>query len=268
MSFFFDIWTYEGFVLASDVRIFVNGKQGISHKLAYVTRPKIRCAIAVCGEYPDLSKEFFNEAIALGDILRDIAHKFAIKWTERFAGTEEYSAVHLVGFEPIPETDLFVPQLWYWCNSSGLGLGNFMDKQTLETQLAGFSDSIPLNNHIPYVIKEKTGKFPEPTLLDEAKMVQSFLQLYQPHFTWNGDSTFWASAAKTVDSALNQLWYNKINWSIEEVCMLAKYCLVFLSNVGNLLSESTVGLSSEMECDVLKITPHKVSKYAWAEIDN
>jgi hypothetical protein len=108
MSFFFDVWAYDGFVLASDVRLMVNGKPRYSHKIGRTHKnSKIFSAIAVCGEYPDSCLNWFIEATNSKDSLRNIAKHFSEKWTHRFGGTQEYSAAHLVGFEPIPGTGYF-----------------------------------------------------------------------------------------------------------------------------------------------------------------
>jgi hypothetical protein len=56
MSFFFDVLTSQGFVLASDVRFVINGEPKHAHKLDISSgASKVNCAIAVCGEYPMLS---------------------------------------------------------------------------------------------------------------------------------------------------------------------------------------------------------------------
>src|SRR5438132_12832122 len=118
MSFFFDVWTSEGFILASDVRLITNEAPDYAHKIRCSgADSKIKCAIAVCGEYPQTSLGFFTSAISAKDSLRDIAHHFAVNWTTRFAGTNEYSAVHLVGFEPVPNSVQYIPQACYWFNS-------------------------------------------------------------------------------------------------------------------------------------------------------
>lgn len=266
MSLFFDVWTNEGFVLASDVRIVENGKHTLGHKLARSPRTcPINCALAVCGEYPQASMNFFVEATNRCDNLRDIAKAFASKWTERFGGMREYSAVHLVGFEELTKSNLTIPQMWFWANWSSKG---FASKSNLEADLSTFDQLIPKNNHIPHKIEELTGRFPEPTLEGEAEIVRWFLSLNQPFFTWNGDIIYWRSAAGTVVSAMNLLRRGKVITSIHVVAKIATECLKFLVNVGSLLEESTVGLSPDMGCDVLKITRQGITVVNWAPLSN
>jgi hypothetical protein len=115
MSFFFDVLSTAGFVLASDVRLSTSGQQGYCHKVVPSgPNSKVRCAIAVCGDYPEACINFFTEAHSMKDSLREIAKYFAIKWTEKYVGTSEYSAVHLVGYEKMSCAGAVVPQLWYW----------------------------------------------------------------------------------------------------------------------------------------------------------
>lgn len=268
MSFFFNTWAYEGFVLASDVRLLENGEQRMGHKLAiHVSNAKVVCAVAVCGEYPKVCIDFFYEASALKDTLKEVAQHFASKWTQRFAGTQDYSAVHLVGFERIPQSDQCVPQMWYWHNWLGPKETDFRDKSELAAELDSFTDPIPKNNHIPYRIREITGKFPAPRLDDEASLVRSFLRLHEPYFTWNGDTAFWRSATNAVGSAMNLLAHQKSNWSINEVGKITKHCLTFLAQIATFLPQSTVGLSKEMDCDVLELTPQGINTVSWANLD-
>ena len=207
----------------------------------------------------------FTQAISRKDTLKEVAHDFAREWTRRFAGTEQYSAVHLVGFERIPETDEFVPQMWYWCNWTG---ERYLTGEELSGQLESFSDSIPFNNHIPRKIKQLTGKFPAAPYAEECSLVTSFLALYQPYFTWNGDTHFWRSAAQVVGSAMNLLLSERLHWSIDETWQLTKICLQFLAKVGSFMSESTVGLSPEEECDVLVVTPTSINRKVWSRLPN
>jgi hypothetical protein len=264
MSLFFDVWMRDGFILSSDVRVIINGKPKYGHKIFKPgSSSKVNCALAVCGAYPEVSKSIFFEATSMKDTLKDVAKYFATKWVERFAGTDDYSAVHLVGFEVYPDIGISVPQMWYWTNNIN---GMYLDKKQLENDLASFTSSIPNNNHIPYKIKEHTGKFPDGTPQNEAEMVISFLNLFQPFFTWNGDSLFWQSAAQAVGSAMNLLWREKANWSINDGGNLAKSCLTFLAEVGGLLDSSTVGLSNNNQCDVLLIKPDEIVVANWADI--
>src|SRR4030042_999676 len=267
LSFFFDVWTVDGFILASDVRMIIDNTVTTGRKLAAsAPNSKVKCAIAVCGDYPENSLNFFHEATITKDSLRGVAHAFAKKWTDRYSGICEFSGVHLVGFEKIPDSDEFVPQMWFWCNWRGPSPGDFHSKETLSLTLSSFSEPIPLNNHIPYKIKELTGKFPGPTLNQEAQLVYAFLKIAQPFFTWNGDTSFWRAALNTVDSAMDFLKKEKTNWSIDEAIKLTSYCLTFLANTGTLLKFSSVGLSPNQQYDMLKITPSGVEKVSWANL--
>jgi hypothetical protein len=268
MSFFFDVWTSEGFILASDVRLINNKEIRTLHKLAFAPPgSKVVCAIAVCGDYPENCLNFFLEAAMSKDSLRDLSHAFAEKWTKRYSGVHDYSAVHLVGFEKIPGCDTVLPQMWFWCNWQGPNAEDFHPEETLFSALQSFSEPIPHNNHIPYKIKELTGKFPTPTLSSEAELVNAFLKIYQPFFTWNGDTAFWRSALGTVNSAMSLLIKEKTNWSIDDIGRLTWYCLSFLANTGSLLKSSTVALSSDEEADILKITPSGVEKVNWTKLN-
>jgi hypothetical protein len=265
VSFFFDVWTSQGFVLASDVRLIVNGEPGYAHKLA-MSGPKSRvnCAIAVCGEYPRNCLGYFHAATLTKDTLREVAEYFASRWVERYAGTEEYSAVHLVGFERVGNSDTLLPQMWFWSNWTGRGYHN---KETLERQLNTFSEPIPHNNHIPHKVKQLTERFPGPTLEEESSLVTTFLKLYEPYFTWNGDTGFWRSAADAVGSALNLLKGKKPRWTLAEISDVTSTCLEFLIKVGNLLPDSTVGLSREGDFDVLQVTPKERTWITQANIE-
>lgn len=268
MSFFFDVWTSEGFILASDVRLVNNGEIKTLHKLASAPRgSRVVCAVAVCGDYPENCLNFFLEAAMSKDSLRDLAHAFAEKWTKRYSGTRDYSGVHLVGFERIPDCDTVLPQMWFWCNWQGPNAEDFHAEETLSSALQSFSEPIPHNDHIPYKIKELTGKFPAPTLSSEAELVNAFLKIHQPFFTWNGDAAFWRSALGTVNSAMSLLIKEKTNWSIDDVGRLTRYCLTFLANTGSLLKSPTVALSSDEEADILKITTSGVKKMSWTKLN-
>lgn len=265
MSFFFDVWTLDGFILASDVRIMENDQPKMGHKVyCSPDSARVKCAIAVCGMYPDFCKNHFIQAVATKDTLKDIAKDFAEKWTNRYAGTTEYSAVHLVGFEKIESSGKSVHQMWYWHNSED-GI-NFLSEKDLQGDLKTFVDPIPANNHIPWKIKELTGKFPGPTLEDEYSLVNSFLRLHQPLFTWNGDTNFWRSASSSVGSALNLLWKQKHTWTMDEATEVTKLCFEFLAKVGNLLPDSTVGFSPDGKYDLLTVTPDKVEWVSKADI--
>jgi hypothetical protein len=267
MSFFFDVWSREGFILASDVTLIDNMQKKTLHKLAAAPRgSKVVCAIAVCGDYPENCIKFFIEAAMIKDSLRDLALAFGEKWTKRYSGTRDYSGVHLVGFERMPDCGMVLPQMWFWCNWQGPNPDDFYPEEVLSSALTSFSELIPQNNHIPYKIKELTGKFPEPTLMSEAELVNAFLKVHQPFFTWNGDTAFWRSALGAVNSAMNLLAKDKTNWSIDEVGRLTRYCLTFLAKTGSLLESSSVALSADDEADILKVTPSGIERISWAKL--
>lgn len=264
MSFFFDVWTSQGFILASDVRLIENGEPKYAHKIKVSGHhSKVKCAIAVCGEYPSNSLGYFTEATCVKDSLREVAERFATKWVERYAGTEEYSAIHLVGFEKNTSiADEFLPQMWFWSNWDVEG---YYRREILEDQLRSFSNPIPHNNHIPQKIRQNNGCFPKPE--QEYSSVMSFLQHYEPYFTWNGDTSFWRSAVHAVGSALNLLRNKKQNWTLDEVSRVTGLCLEFLIKVGNILPNSTVGLSDEGDFDVVRVTPQDAEWIKKAEFD-
>lgn len=254
MSFFFDVWSYEGFTLASDVRYSIDNQAKYAHKIAVPTlgKSKVNCAVAFCGDYPKNILDYFTVAYMGQDTLRDVAERFASDWTERYAGIDDISAVHLVGYERVPETDFYIPQLWYWHNwTEQKGL---LSKKRLNKDLASFSDLTPKNNHVPWKIKELYGKSLPSTLQEEYDLVMSFLRLNQPVFTWNGDNEFWFSAAQTIGSAMNLLSRKKVDWTILEIADLTQLCLKFLAKVGNMLPDSTVGLSASEDLDILSVT--------------
>lgn len=255
MSFFFDVWTSNGFILASDVFYKVNGDMLYLHKIKRAPQSTyVNCAIAVCGDYPENCVNYFIEACLTNNCLRDIAYHYAQKWTKRYGGLREYSAAHLVGFEQIPDSSDYVPQVWFWTNWDR----DYRTKEELDQRLETFKHQYPIDNHLPQKVKEITGKFPERSLQDEKSVVNSFLRHYQPIFTWNGDTSFWQSAVQAVGSAMNLLWEQKSSWSLEESVKLTGNCIEFLSKVSILLPDSTVGLSPEGDFDMLTITPEKM----------
>lgn len=276
MTFFFNVWTSSGFVLASDVRLSENYNEqgetfGYMHKIfpsPHWRMPNgVKCAIAVAGVDPKVCKHIFSKACALGNNLREIAKFFAIHWTEHFAGEEKYSAVHLVGYESYPSLDKQVPQMWYW---STHGADNsFLSKAKLQENLAEFDDPskpIPFNYHLPHKIRELTGKFPVQLPIDEYLLSQAFLQITEPFFTWNGDTDFWSSATDVVNSAIKLLRNQKPTWTIDETAELTGYCLEFLAKVSVLLPKSTVGLSSDGEFDIVTITAEKITAKRWSNL--
>jgi hypothetical protein len=92
--------------------------------------------------------------------------------------------------------------------------------------------------------------------------------LHQPLFTWNGDTSFWRSAASSVGSALNLLWKQKRAWTIDEATTVTSLCFEFLAKVGNLLPESTVGLSPDGKFDLITVTPDNVTWVSRADIQS
>ena len=253
------MWTVDGFILAGDVRLTKYRTDGsVEHTFIHKILPAqprlsgIQCALAVCGDDPAACRNFFAEA-CVRDTLREIAEHFAGKWTRRFAGTQDSSAIHIVGYERIPNSDVRMPQMWYWHNWSQAD--GFLSKERLEQDLSTFSDPIPANCHLPWKIRELTGKFPSGGPEDEYALVIAFLRLYQPFFTWNGDTSFWKSAAETVGAGLNLLWRQKTTWTLDEAVELTEYCLRFLTNLAKLLPASTVGVSPDDDFDVLVVAP-------------
>lgn len=264
MSFFFDVWTAEGFVLASDVKLTGRHDMPYLHKIfCPPSTSKVVWAAAVCGELPETCNHFLAEATGK-DTLREVAHHFARRWTDRYADTQDYSAVHIVGFEQVPNSAECVPQVWYWRNwTEGKG---FLSADQLNAELASFSVPIPKNNHLPEKVEETFGKPPSPTLEEERLLTMAFLRLCEPVFSWNGDTGFWRSAAGAVGSAMNLLWRRKSQWPIEDTAKLAKTCLEFLANAGEFLPDSTVGLSADAECDVVMVTPEGVKSLVLSKL--
>jgi hypothetical protein len=153
--------------------------------------------------------------------------------------------------------------MWFWSNWTGEG---YYSRETLEGQLSSFSGPTPFNNHIPHLVERHTGRFPGPTPEEEYSQVMSLLNQYEPYFTWNGDTSFWRSAADAVGSALNLLRGKKATWTLEEVSDVTSSCLEFLIKVGSILPDSTVGLSHEGGFDVLKVTPEEAMWVSKANI--
>jgi len=64
MSLFFDVWCDDGFVLGSDVRL-SGGESKFLHKLFVSGKSsRVTCAVAVCGDYPEVAIHFFVDACA------------------------------------------------------------------------------------------------------------------------------------------------------------------------------------------------------------
>ncbi|MCI0558345.1 MAG: hypothetical protein MN733_07605 [Nitrososphaera sp.] len=269
MSFFFDVLTNDGFVLVADVRLTeeVSGvrQQRYVHKILSpsFSNQKVDCAIAICGDDLDVCKGYFKHACAVKDTLRDVAECFATEWTEHFAGENKDSAIHVVGYETIPGSNELVPQLWYW-HTWESSTRQYLTKQSLQNDLSSFANPIPANNHLPWLIRDKTGKFPGPTLQAERSLVVDYLQ-QATIFTWNGDISFWASASTTVSTAIDFVGGKKPVWNIADTVKLTGTCLEFLAKLGDVMPDSTVGLSPEGKYDVVILTPTE-AKRMWAPL--
>ena len=264
MSFFFDAWTKSGFVLASDVYLLENDSKKQAHKLFHSNpRSQVKCAMAVCGEYPVLCNTFFVEACMRKDNLRDIAKHFAHRWVERFGGTTEYSAVHIVGFEHIHDLSIDIPQMWFWCNWGGKSEDDYPDKDYFLKEFESFTEIIPRNNHIPYKIKELTGLFPDPNYESEYKLVRQFLQ-DKHYFTWNGDTKFWRDALDKVGAEMNQRV--GANRTLDEVSEILRNCILRLEDQAKEANVGTITSSTDRKIDILQITPNQINKYEWANI--
>jgi len=195
--------------------------------------------------------------------LREVAHRFAQKWTGRFSGIQEYSAVHLVGYDTTGDGAV-VPQMWFWTNWDGT---TFHSDSTLQANRASFSDFAPTNNHIPHKAVSVGFSQELPSSLEEERqLVEAFLQSTQPAFTWNGDQSFWRSASGSVGTALDQLRTQKSDWSLDECVSLTEMCLEFLVGVGSMLPQSTVGLGQNGQFDLITVTPNGVNRIKWAEV--
>jgi len=265
MSLFFDVWCDDGFVLGSDVRL-SGGESKFLHKLCVSGRSsRVKCAVAVCGDYPEVAINSFVDACARKDSLREIAHLYASKWTERFSGTNDYSAVHLVGFESDSESNQPVPQVWFWCN--GKTDGSFHSNEDLQAQLSSFSKFIPINNHIPQKLEE-AHRDSLKNLKDERQAVTTYLSRFGPIFTWNGDMKFWGSAVSSIGAILELAKHEKRAWIANDLANLVSQCLVFLANVGNILMpSSSVGLSPDQQCDVVILRSGSIERVKWADFN-
>lgn len=265
MTIFFDVWMNDGFVLASDMRVIVNNKPTYGHKIARsAASSRILCGIAAAGEFSDTCISFFHEAVAPSDTLRDIARRFAINWTRRYASSNDYSAVHIVGFETIRGTSQVIPQMWYWHNAND---GTFISANQLNAELGTFSEQVPWNNHIPRKIQELTQVALPLTLQEEHDLVRGFLQTLQPIFTWNGDTTFWQSAAQAVGSAMQLLIPKGVMTTLSQAASAATICLDFLVRLSSLLPKSTIGSSPSGEFDVLILKPTNIEWVTHPEIN-
>ena len=212
--------------------------------------------MAVCGDYFEVNKDIFSHATAIGDTLRDIAHEFAKRWVERFAGTKDYSAIHIVGYEPSTEYETNVPQMWFWTNWAGPKDNDFYSESHLKSNLATFNQPIPKDNHLPHKMTEHG--MPKPDYREEGAAVRAFLNATSPYFTWNGDTRYWLSAVNAVVSVMNLLAPSIRDMPDDKICDLGVYSLEFLVNIGSMTPNSTVGLSGERECDIIIVTPEQV----------
>jgi hypothetical protein len=264
VSFFFDTWFRDGFVLVSEAKLLeVSGgvvRDKYLRKIQvnpHYQANKVGCAIVVCGDDPQVALALFREACAGGDTLRDIARRFGRKWTARFSpenGEPLYSAVHMVGFEKAPnEEDLFVPQMWYWTTwEPNLG---YHTKEQLEEHLQSFKEVNPHNNHLHRIIAKRTKTPLASTLKEEYRIAMSFLRSTGAYITWNGDRNFWDSAYHVV-KALRPVFHRSQPNTLEELAQLTKLCLDFLVRVSAFLPDSTLGFSPSEEVDIV-LVPRK-----------
>ena len=276
MTFYFDVLTKDGFVLAGDVRLTeeigsAEKTYGYAHKVIPSPRWHVgpKCAMAIAGEDPSFCRNAFVSAALLGSSLRDIATRFAIEWTKHFAGSEKYSGVHLVGFERYADTSAPVPQLWYW--STRAEEDTFLSQEILEGHLetlgAGF-EGIPYNLHTPQLVQREFGKKVLRLPQDEEPLIRSYLTLVEPKFTWNGDTAYWRGAAGAVGSALALLRGQKPNWSLEETARLTRHCLQFVEQVSNLLPGSSVGASPDGRYDICIVSAERVEWFEQARFES
>lgn len=273
MSFYFDVFCSSGFVLASE-RLLLESINGVEHKKScekirknpYYNANKVICAVVVCGESPEVVLSDFDHACAIGDTLRDIAKRFAEKWTERFQpeGDERCdSAVHLVGFEMIPDMDILVPQMWYWTtwkpDKSETGM-RFYTKAELQGQLQSFTESNPHNNHMCRIFAERTSKPIPSNLEEEYKMVMAYLEEYGPLATWNGDRDLWGSASHAAQALAPVFEISQPN-SLENLAEITSLCLEFLVKISSLLPNPLLSLSQGEGPDILLISSKGLEWY-------
>lgn len=264
MSFFFDVFCPYGFVLASEQMLVKSVNQVEQRELGRKIRenPHFRtnqviCAVVVCGESPDAVLMDFGQACAIGDTLRDIAKRFAEKWTQRFQPESAElcdSAVHLVGFEAIPDTDILVPQMWYW--TTWIPEDNrmkFFTKAELEGHIQSFSESNPHNNHMCRIFANRTNMEIPSTLEQEYKMVMAFFAENGPYATWNGDRNLWGSASHTAQ-ALAPVFAISQPGSLENLAEITSLCLEFLVKISSLLPNSLLSLPHGERPDILLLS--------------
>lgn len=267
MSFFFDVFCEDGFALVSE-QIEVEKSVGIetrgtlrkisSNPYFKADNPKtVNCAIVVCGDYPRAVLSYFNHACALGDTLRDVAKRFAEKWTDKYQpedGELWDSAVHLVGFERIPDFDVLVPQMWYW--TTWVPEDNqmkFYTKKELEEHLQSFGDHNPHNNHMCRIFANSTKASIPENLLEEYEFVTAFLDKNSPYITWNGDRDLWGSAlhaAQALQPVISFGWQN----TLENLAELTNLCIEFLVKINSFLPDQTLSLVGDGVPDVLLVS--------------
>lgn len=261
MSFFFDVFFRDGFVVASDVML-MESSDGIDDEKhlrkvrinPHSSHEGVNCAIVVCGDYPEVPLSFFGLACAGGDSLRDIAKRFAQMWTRRFAPESNehvYSAVHLVGFETNPNGGLMVPQMWYWATWEPQP--GYYTRETLEEHLQSFADSNPHNNHLNRIIANKTEVPTALTLEEEYRVAEDFLERIGAYITWNGDRDLWASANHAVN-ALQPIFTISQPDTLEELAKLTGICLDFLVRISSFLPITTLGFSPSEEVDIVYLS--------------
>ncbi len=252
MSFFFDVWTKNGFILTSDVKLTGDPSKKYAHKIAISPRScKTPCAIVVCGVFPEMViNNYFLEACSVADTsLRDIAECFGKKWTERFSDSEDYSAVHICGFSG-SENIGFIPQMWYWTNWDH-DKNNYKSEEKLKKDLESFSKYCPNNNWTARfgnrIIKMEINNFET-----EKKLTSDFLEEHAPFYTWNGDSQFWRSAAESVGIISNLLQPQLKNMANKKLIKLTKIVMWFLLEIAKFVEINTVS-SKQGKIDIVRL---------------
>lgn len=264
MSFFFDVSCPDGFVLASE-RLLLKSINGAEQKAQcrkirenpHYNANKTPCAVVVCGDFPEVVLRDFTHACAVGDTLRDIAKHFAERWTQRFQPEGDElcdSAVHLVGFEAIPNTDILVPQMWYW--TTWIPENNrrrFYTRVELEDHLQSFTESSnPHNNHMCRIFAGENAPIPS-TLEQEYKVVMDFFEERGPHATWNGDRDLWGSAFHAAQ-ALKPVFALSQPSSLKHLAEITNLCLEFLVKISSLLPNPLLGLPPGEKPDILLLS--------------
>lgn len=260
MSFFFDVWTPNGFILASDVKISNDPESKYMHKIIEAPHTcKTSCAIVICGDYPQACAQFFMEACCLADdSLKKIAEHFGTRWTKKYAGTTDYSAVHICGFKEVD--GIKIPQMWYWTNWNH-SKNDYKEEKDLLSNLTTFENEFPDNNWMPVLAKRVEGN-----VGDESAIVNAYLQRHSLFFTWNGDEKYWKSALATANAVPALLETQLKGLPIRAAADLTASALRFLIKVGNYLENNTVSASPNNEIDVLILGKDSMSWFERAKL--